>query len=841
MKHPCFTGRVVLPTSTCVCRRSFALCVALAWAVLQPLRQRFPNFVPSCLVTQSRQHSSSTRLKQVHAGFVSGNRRARKRQGLAAGNQHASYALPNEDSYGTLGLQKVENFPESQNDDEQHGQYMLDTDYIEEADDLALPTSIGPVKYFGPSEVDGVPILSEPAGEEVDRLTPGDVVAAEVPSDGGHARLLDGRGWLALADGVVEVDPWAAKVMKKPRVEQHDLAALAYLSPDLHAAPPLQEQLPLPQRVLNALDDRGISSASPIQEAVFGRIHMGESLCLQSQTGSGKTLAMVLPLLTSMSEDTVWGADGDKIVVVTSCRELAVQLFSDIESLGFFPQGQGFATLVVVGNVPPAEAVLKANVIIGTPNELGGLLHKDFDIIAQLNTNLRAIVMDEVDDYTTAPRMFGSKWKLKKLRKRYNEEKAVLSNRWDESGKIEWFVKRSLAFARRRDLQVLAASATLSRPVAQKVYRLLRWDPLGRWYHKPPPLVRPQAAQKADWQAVPRMPTLSLDIDHRFVPVAKSETDFVIRDKHFLRKDQAHGGLPRLKVRAAAGQRRMKVGRPISNALAASLMDGLHDALKSRAPGSVMVLISRTVGVTVRDAVSLLRKWGFHEAQGLHETLWEDPRDWPSRWAIKYSYDRVDHSAELAERHRQLNEKLRRGESPDLPIGSPEWRTMEERKQAGESTSPILVGFEGAGRGLHFDGIDTVYILGLPRKPAVYMHLAGRVGRLGQKYGKVVSVLPVRGAKVLRSWEKQIGPNVKFLEEQVERVRSSFGKGRTERRGLLDEYDEDEEIDRDEAEERDVAMLPAGEEYIPVPGSDPRQDLSPEPVDRIREAVRRSR
>ena len=104
---------------------------------------------------------------------------------------------------------------------------------------------------------------------------------------------------------------------------------------------------------------------------------------------------MVLPLLTAMSEESQWGRDGDKIVVITSCRELAVQLFSDIDSMGFFPKGQGFATMVIVGNVPPSEAVLNANVIIGTPNELGGLLHKDNEIVRQMNTKLRGIILDE--------------------------------------------------------------------------------------------------------------------------------------------------------------------------------------------------------------------------------------------------------------------------------------------------------------------------------------------------------------------------------------------------------------------------------------------------------------
>ena len=183
--------------------------------------------------------------------------------------------------------------------------------------------------------------------------------------------------------------------MKKPGITKADAASLGYLSLDDSKLTPLAQHLPLPNLVVSLLYKRGVKKAAPIQEAVFSDSYRGKSLCLQSQTGTGKTLAMVLPLLTAMSEESQWGRDGDKIVVITSCRELAVQLFSDIDSMGFFPKGQGFATMVIVGNVPPSEAVLNANVIIGTPNELGGLLYKDNEIVRQMNTKLRGIILDE--------------------------------------------------------------------------------------------------------------------------------------------------------------------------------------------------------------------------------------------------------------------------------------------------------------------------------------------------------------------------------------------------------------------------------------------------------------
>ena len=731
--------------------------------------------------------------------------------------------------------------------------YVFDDSVLTDED---KPPDIGPVHYYGVTNADGISIVPSP-GVEVDvedfedpsRLFPGDVVAAQVPANGSAARLLDGRGWLdlnQLGKGLEEVQPFAAKMMKKPGITKADAASLGYLSLDDSKLTPLAQHLPLPNRVLAQLDKRGVKKASPIQEAVFSDIYRGKSLCLQSQTGTGKTLAMVLPLLTAMSEESQWGPLGDKIIVVAPCRELAVQLFTDIDSMGFYPKGKGFTTMVIVGNVPPTESMLKANVIIGTPNELGGTLHKDNKIVHQLSGKLRGIVLDEVDEYTTAPRIFASKWALKKKRRIYNEKKATLSGRLGElnTGLIEWFLKRNLAYSRRRDLQVLAASATMNRDMARKVMRLLRWDPLGRWYASPPPLMRPLAIMKREWQDVPMMPTIPLDIRHRFLPVVRSLSSTYIDEKHWTRKPFGLGGLPRLKVRGL-NQQRGWGQRPVSVETAKAMLDGLHDALKARkqSSGSSLVIICRNVGVTVRNAVNNLHRWGFKEAEAIHEALWTDPKDWPSRWAIKYSYNQMDNAMEIAERHQELNERTKRGMHKMIPMGSFDWHKMEQRKMQGECTAPVLVGYEGIGRGLHFDGIETVYVVGLPQKVKNYLHLAGRVGRLGQKAGKVVSILPKAGQKVLRAWQSKIGPGVRFEEEKVKRLRSEEVLDEEPHRLPLQTQRSLDRTPMKEVEKTEPLLLPEPLDPFELPRKEEEEEdfVPPDPVEiprKMEEAMR---
>jgi len=722
----------------------------------------------------------------------------------------------------------------------------------------AVPESIGPIRYFGVSLPEGIKIFEEENSEEESAaLYAGEVIAAEVPTNGTWGRLLDGRGWInldKLDDGIGEVHPWAAKVLAK-RITKEDANALAYLTMDEDAATDLNEHLPLPRRVIQNLEKRGIKKASPIQEAVFNEIYNGKSLCLQSQAGTGKTLAMALPVLTAMSEESEWGYHGDKMIIVAASRELAVQLYSDIDGMGWFPQGKGFATMCIVGNVPPDHALLKANVIVGTPNELGGLLHKNHTIIQQLNTKLRAVVLDEVDEYTSAPRFFASKYKIKKRRKQHMYKKRVLDWKMGDfnKGLIELFMKRTFNYCRRRDLQILAASATLGRNMKRKVYRLMRWDPLGRWYNNPPPLIRPKAMMEADWQATPFVPTISQDVKHRFIRTVKPKDEsrgFEISDLHWTRQPYRKGGMALRPVKRGrnAGYRpkalEKGMGFPVSKLTAVGMLDGLHDALKCRGNGTCMVMLCRTAGITVSETLEKLHEWGFYEAEGLHEAIFTHPADPNERRAAKFNYDMKDHANILAGRHAELQERARSGVAAQHPVGSYAWRKMSARKEFGETTSPILVGFQGLSRGIHFDGLKTVYILGTPRTPQAYMHMAGRVGRLGQKgeAGKVVSIVSEKQPKQLNSWARKLGPNVRFESEPITRIRS-FGYGdessepstRPLRQFRRPRFSEEEEETQTE-KPRQTPLLPLPGELLAMPGFDD-EELAPQPVPRRRDRV----
>ncbi len=91
---------------------------------------------------------------------------------------------------------------------------------------------------------------------------------------------------------------------------------------------------------------------------------------------------------------------------------------------------------------------------------------------------------------------------------------------------------------------------------------------------------------------------------------------------------------------------------------------------------------------------------------------------------------------------------------------------VSERRNEQEDDHPILIASQAAARGLHFEDIDYVFILGRPKNPDEYAHLAGRTGRLGRR-GVVVNILSYREKKSLQSWATQLQITFEQLTEAV--------------------------------------------------------------------------
>ena len=85
----------------------------------------------------------------------------------------------------------------------------------------------------------------------------------------------------------------------------------------------------------------------------------------------------------------------------------------------------------------------------------------------------------------------------------------------------------------------------------------------------------------------------------------------------------------------------------------------------------------------------------------------------------------------------------------------------------GGASAPLLVTFEDMARGLHFDAVEAVFILGLPDSPATYLHLAGRTGRQPVLDGQVITLCPRGGHTQLLGWSERLG-GVEFQELRLD-------------------------------------------------------------------------
>jgi ATP-dependent RNA helicase RhlE len=153
--------------------------------------------------------------------------------------------------------------------------------------------------------------------------------------------------------------------------------------------------LNLNKPLLNALNELGYTTPTPIQEQVFPVVMSGRDVCGIAQTGTGKTLAYLLPCLRQYQfskEHTT------QILILVPTRELVVQVVDTIKQL------TNYMNLMIVGvyggvNLRPQQAEVQqgADILVATPGRLVDLLvSKTIKLKA-----LKKLVIDEVDEMLT--------------------------------------------------------------------------------------------------------------------------------------------------------------------------------------------------------------------------------------------------------------------------------------------------------------------------------------------------------------------------------------------------------------------------------------------------------
>ena len=151
------------------------------------------------------------------------------------------------------------------------------------------------------------------------------------------------------------------------------------------------QDLGLTNEVLQALEDMGWETPTPVQRDSYPLAVAGHDIIVQSRTGTGKTGAFGIPLVDRLISD-----DGDEqALVLAPTRELALQSAAEIAKLG---ANRGIDTVAVYGGASMDRQIRAletgARVISGTPGRvLDHLKRGTMDA-----SRIRILVLDEADE-----------------------------------------------------------------------------------------------------------------------------------------------------------------------------------------------------------------------------------------------------------------------------------------------------------------------------------------------------------------------------------------------------------------------------------------------------------
>ena len=165
------------------------------------------------------------------------------------------------------------------------------------------------------------------------------------------------------------------------------------------AEPVSFDELNLETSLAQGISDRGFTTATPIQSAVFSLVKSGRDLIASAETGTGKTAAYLLPVLDRLLKQGVADKNAPlsrqtKVLVLGPTRELVVQIEDDLQG---FVYHTGLTSVAIFGGTPigaQAQALSAGvDVVVATPGRLLDHLRSGIPSFAQLDT----LILDEAD------------------------------------------------------------------------------------------------------------------------------------------------------------------------------------------------------------------------------------------------------------------------------------------------------------------------------------------------------------------------------------------------------------------------------------------------------------
>ena len=155
--------------------------------------------------------------------------------------------------------------------------------------------------------------------------------------------------------------------------------------------PNLFEQFKLNRQLLNAIEDAGYTTPTPIQQQAIPLAMAGHDVLGIAQTGTGKTAAFVLPLLMKVKY-----AQGEhpRALIMAPTRELVMQIAKAATELSSHTDIRIVALYGGIGPKSQIEAVRQGvDILVSTPQRFLDIYLKGEITLKQIQT----MVLDEAD------------------------------------------------------------------------------------------------------------------------------------------------------------------------------------------------------------------------------------------------------------------------------------------------------------------------------------------------------------------------------------------------------------------------------------------------------------
>ncbi|KAJ1393319.1 RNA helicase, DEAD-box type, Q motif [Sesbania bispinosa] len=156
-------------------------------------------------------------------------------------------------------------------------------------------------------------------------------------------------------------------------------------------------KLGLPSRLVDSLQNRGITHLFPIQRAVLVPALEGRDIIARAKTGTGKTLAFGIPIIKGLTEDEHAGSHRrsgrlPRVLVLAPTRELAKQVEKEIKESAPY-----LNTVCVYGGVSyvtqQSALTRGVDVVVGTPGRIIDLINGNSLKLSEV----QYLVLDEAD------------------------------------------------------------------------------------------------------------------------------------------------------------------------------------------------------------------------------------------------------------------------------------------------------------------------------------------------------------------------------------------------------------------------------------------------------------